>query len=230
MPDAKPLAGSQGDGQYDARRFGRVSAAVWQARARAVASSGYRCPWPAQHGAWAGLLGWGALQAPLHAQQQPWPLPSATPARRRPEPPQPEIKQLGRYVQVRPWGSPGAHALAAAPPAAPAAPAGQRRRRMCPMCAARGHLPAYASATSAAPGDHLYHLFPVQLGILGSGTYGLVVRARDTSDPDAQDVAIKLLPRGGFVSRGIGVGLLPGWGGPKDAGNGSGRASRAQCT
>ncbi|KAL4419116.1 hypothetical protein ABPG77_004437 [Micractinium sp. CCAP 211/92] len=39
----------------------------------------------------------------------------------------------------------------------------------------------------------------VQLGILGSGTYGLVIRARDTSDPDAQDVAIKLLPRGGFV-------------------------------
>lgn len=81
------------------------------------------------------------------------------------------------------------------------------------MRAARGHLPAYASATSAAPGDHLYHLLPVQLGILGSGTYGLVVRARDTSDPDAQDVAIKLLPRGGFVSRGIAVGLVPGWGG-----------------
>lgn len=40
----------------------------------------------------------------------------------------------------------------------------------------------------------------MQLGILGSGTYGLVIRARDTSDPDAQDVAIKLLPRGGFVS------------------------------
>ncbi|KAL4448213.1 hypothetical protein ABPG75_005432 [Micractinium tetrahymenae] len=39
----------------------------------------------------------------------------------------------------------------------------------------------------------------VQLGILGSGTYGLVIRARDTSDPDARDVAIKLLPRGGFV-------------------------------
>lgn len=39
----------------------------------------------------------------------------------------------------------------------------------------------------------------VQLGILGSGTYGLVIRARDTSDPDAHDVAIKLLPRGGFV-------------------------------
>lgn len=44
-------------------------------------------------------------------------------------------------------------------------------------------------------------LCPLQLGVLGSGTYGLVVRARDTSDPDAQDVAIKLLPRGGFVSR-----------------------------
>lgn len=51
-------------------------------------------------------------------------------------------------------------------------------------------------------------LCPLQLGILGSGTYGLVVRARDTSDPDAQDVAIKLLPRGGFVS---GC-LLPGGG------------------
>ena len=40
----------------------------------------------------------------------------------------------------------------------------------------------------------------LQLGILGSGTYGLVIRARDTSDPEAHDVAIKLLPRGGFVS------------------------------
>lgn len=35
---------------------------------------------------------------------------------------------------------------------------------------------------------------------MGSGTYGLVIRARDTTDPDARDVAIKLLPRGGFVS------------------------------
>ena len=57
-----------------------------------------------------------------------------------------------------------------------------------------------------APTRAFFFPFP-QLGVLGSGTYGLVIRARDTGDPDAQDVAIKLLPRGGFVS--AAAALLP---------------------
>lgn len=40
----------------------------------------------------------------------------------------------------------------------------------------------------------------LQVGVLGSGTYGLVIQAQDTSDPEGGSVAIKLLPRGGFVS------------------------------
>ncbi|KAL4857616.1 Serine/threonine-protein kinase 8 [Chlorella vulgaris] len=39
-----------------------------------------------------------------------------------------------------------------------------------------------------------------QVGVLGSGAYGFVIRAKDTRDPEAPHVAIKLLPRGGFVS------------------------------
>ena len=60
----------------------------------------------------------------------------------------------------------------------------------------------------------------LQLGILGSGTYGLVIRARDTSDPDAQDVAIKLLPRGGFVSAARPAGMA----------GGQGQQQRGWCT
>ena len=40
----------------------------------------------------------------------------------------------------------------------------------------------------------------LQLGVLGAGTYGLVIRAQSTTDPAAGSVAIKLLPRGSFVS------------------------------
>ena len=95
---------------------------------------------------------------------------------------EPEIKQLGRYAQVRRAPSAAAEAAACVVAAASDSPT-PRPPPPCPPC-------------SPPPPGRLH----IQLGILGSGTYGLVIRARDTSDPDAQDVAIKLLPRGGFVS------------------------------
>lgn len=119
---------------------------------------------------------------------------------RSPEQPQPEIKQLGRYVQVSPWGGGMRRALLRSQGLGRRVPPAPGARRTAVGLVAPPRVPRPLSPCRAA-----------QLGILGSGTYGLVIRARDTSDPDAQDVAIKLLPRGGFVSRSPGLQWRGGW-------------------
>ena len=40
----------------------------------------------------------------------------------------------------------------------------------------------------------------MQTGVLGEGTFGVVVKARDPEAPSGGEIAIKLLPRGDFVS------------------------------
>jgi hypothetical protein len=40
----------------------------------------------------------------------------------------------------------------------------------------------------------------VQTGVLGEGTFGVVLRARDPQSVGGGEIAIKLLPRGDFVS------------------------------
>ena len=40
----------------------------------------------------------------------------------------------------------------------------------------------------------------LQTGVLGEGTFGVVLRARDPQSVGGGEIAIKLLPRGDFVS------------------------------
>ena len=42
-------------------------------------------------------------------------------------------------------------------------------------------------------------MFGVQTGVLGQGTFGMVIRATDPETDPPTDVAIKLLPRGTFI-------------------------------